>query len=62
MQRFRLANKLDVAALLTLLRLKLLEHAGTQLLGHHLVLAVALAFSLGWLNHILVSCHLQHAR
>ena len=61
LQRLRLPSKLDIAALLTFLRLELLEHARAQLLSHHLVLAVALPFPLGRLDHILVPCHLQHA-
>ena len=58
LQCLRLPSKLDIVALFAFLGLELLEHARAQLLGHHLVLAVALPFALGWLDDILVPGHL----
>ncbi len=58
LQCLRLPSILDIAALLTFLCLELLEHAWTQLLCHHLVLAVALPLALGRLDNILVPCDL----
>lgn len=58
LQCLRLPSILDIAALLTLLGLELLEHARAQLLCHHLILAVALPLALSRLDNVLVPCNL----
>ena len=59
LQCFRLPSILHIATLLAFLCLELLEHAGPQLLSHHLVLTVALPFALSRFDDIFVSCNLQ---
>ena len=59
LQCLRLSRKLDVGTLLAFLSLELLEHAWSQLLCDHLLLAVTLSLALGRLYDILVPCDLK---
>lgn len=59
LKSYRLSGILDVVTLLTLLCLELLKHAGPNLLGDHLHLAVALPLALSWLDDVPVSRNLH---